>query len=476
MTTASAETTEFRSSALVRKAGTARLERMILGADAATVLLAVSGIVALSIGADGSLSQGPLLIVAVALLVTWPLALSRWQSTSRAVLGGGLEEYRRVLVASAFSVGVAAVVAYLADAGRAKGFLLVAGSAGTALLLAERRVVRAALQRAMTRGHPLLRVYVVAAPSRESAIARSLDGGPGKYQKVGAWHLRPDQDPEPEDVIRAALARGADTILYAPLGNEDTHWTRRLGWAMEDDDLSLLVSPSLVEVAGPRLSIEPVEGLTFVRVDMPRFSGPARIAKRAMDIVGSLVGLALLGIPMLVIAVVIRRDSPGPAIFKQVRAGIRSSTFECWKFRTMSTGADAQRAALRAAHEAQSADRGATFKMVDDPRVTRTGQWLRRYSIDELPQLVNVLRGQMSLVGPRPHPLDDVARYDEVATRRLLAKPGMTGLWQVSGRSDIDWEQAVRLDLYYVENWSLALDILLLLRTVAVVFRGSGAY
>ena len=118
----------------------------------------------------------------------------------------------------------------------------------------------------------------------------------------------------------------------------------------------------------------------------------------------------------------------------------------------------------------------ATFKMADDPRITKTGRWLRKYSIDELPQLVNVLKGEMSLVGPRPHPMDDVERYDDVATRRLLAKPGMTGLWQVSGRSDLAWDEAVRLDLNYVENWSLATDVLILLRTVKVVLSGSGAY
>jgi exopolysaccharide biosynthesis polyprenyl glycosylphosphotransferase len=217
---------------------------------------------------------------------------------------------------------------------------------------------------------------------------------------------------------------------------------------------------------------------------MPRFSGPARVAKRALDIVGASLGLLVLGLPMLLIGWLIRRDSPGPAIFKQTRAGVRSETFQCWKFRTMHADADAQRAALRAAQEAAAVTEGidlreghaATFKMADDPRITRTGRWLRKYSIDELPQLVNVLKGEMSLVGPRPHPLDDVERYDDVATRRLLAKPGMTGLWQVSGRSNLDWEQAVRLDLYYVENWSLASDLLILMRTVKVVLAGSGAY
>jgi lipopolysaccharide/colanic/teichoic acid biosynthesis glycosyltransferase len=180
----------------------------------------------------------------------------------------------------------------------------------------------------------------------------------------------------------------------------------------------------------------------------------------------------VLGIPLLMVALVIRRTSEGPALFKQPRAGLNGDSFLCWKFRTMVVDADAQRAVLRA----EQVSGAATFKMERDPRITGIGGFLRRFSIDELPQLVNVLRGEMSLVGPRPHPFDDVELYDEVATRRLLVKPGMTGLWQVSGRSDLDWERSIMLDLYYVENWSLVLDATIVLKTFAVVIRGSGAY
>lgn len=382
-----------------------------------------------------------------------------------------------MLVACSWTAVAVAAAAYGASALRGRWFLLGTITLGTVLLLVERLVMRLALHQRLKDGQSLHRVFVVAASAREGSIRTTLEDAGELFTVVGSWHLTSDL-PDPAEVVRRAREVGADTLVLAPLGTEDTSWTRRLGWAMEESDLSLLVSPSLVEIAGPRLSVEPVEGLALVRVDMPRFSGPARVAKRGMDVVGASLGLALLGLPMLAIGILIRRDSPGPAIFRQVRAGERSDTFECWKFRTMRLGADTQRAGLRAVSETLGDDsaESATFKMIDDPRVTRVGRWLRRYSVDELPQLVNVLRGEMSLVGPRPHPLDDVERYDDIATRRLRAKPGMTGLWQVSGRSDVSWEQSVRLDLYYVENWSLATDVLILMRTVRVVVAGRGAY
>ena len=196
------------------------------------------------------------------------------------------------------------------------------------------------------------------------------------------------------------------------------------------------------------------------------------MVKRVIDVFGSALLLLVLGIPMLLIGLWIRVDSKGPALFRQPRVGVDGRVFNCWKFRTMYTDADSKRDELRAAHGGT----GATFKLEKDPRVTKIGHFLRRFSIDELPQLVNVFRSDMGLVGPRPHPLDDVSRYDDLALRRLLVKPGMTGLWQVSGRSDLSWDESVTLDLYYVENWSLSLDLIIMARTVAAVLRGSGSY
>ena len=454
--------------------------------DLGVVLAAIVTTLVLGFGTGAPLLEDrPREALSISLAVIWPLMLWLHETTATTILGQGAEEYRRVLGASAWTLMLVAAVSYFIGTERGRWFLLGAMAIGTAALLLARHVLRLRLHRLMADGLSLHQVFVIAAPSRAQEIHAQIAGKDTRYRQAGEWLLYGHGDPDPTTIIRRALEVGADTILYAPLGTENTQWTRRLGWAMENSDLSLLVSPSLVEVAGPRLSVEPVEGLAFVRVDMPRFSGPARVAKRALDVVGATIGLLLLGLPMLVVGLLIRRDSEGPAIFKQTRAGIGSSTFRCWKFRTMYIGADAERAALRAAQEAELAERAtigsasgsaATFKMADDPRITGIGRLLRKYSIDELPQLVNVLKGEMSLVGPRPHPLDDVELYDDVATRRLLAKPGMTGLWQVSGRSDLAWEEAVRLDLNYVENWSLATDLLILLRTAKVVVAGSGAY
>lgn len=247
---------------------------------------------------------------------------------------------------------------------------------------------------------------------------------------------------------------------------------RRLAWELERYDTDLIVASSLVDVAGSRTTIRPVDGLPLLHVEHPRLSGGARVVKELVDRVGALVLLVLLAPLLVALAVWIRWDSPGPALFRQVRVGRGGRRFVIYKFRTMQVDAEQRLAELRHLNEHD----GVLFKIRNDPRVTRAGRWLRRFSLDELPQLINVLKGQMSLVGPRPPLPDEVARYPADARRRLAVKPGMTGLWQVSGRADLPWEEAVRLDLWYVENWSLTLDLVILLRTLTAVYRASGAY
>jgi lipopolysaccharide/colanic/teichoic acid biosynthesis glycosyltransferase len=196
------------------------------------------------------------------------------------------------------------------------------------------------------------------------------------------------------------------------------------------------------------------------------------LTKSALDRVGALILLVLL-LPLIIgIFVAVRLTSSGPALFKQVRVGQQGRLFVLRKFRTMTVGADAAHASIANMNEAD----GPLFKIRRDPRTTRIGSWLRRWSLDELPQLWNVLVGEMSLVGPRPPLPREVDRFEGVAHRRFLVKPGLTGLWQVSGRADLPWSEAVRFDLHYVDNWSLALDCRLLLRTPAAVAGGRGAY
>jgi exopolysaccharide biosynthesis polyprenyl glycosylphosphotransferase len=253
----------------------------------------------------------------------------------------------------------------------------------------------------------------------------------------------------------------------------DTEAVRRLGWQLEGTDVSMLLAPRITDVAGPRIHIRPVGGLPLLHVEQPELSGGRRLLKGAFDRTVALVALLLLSPVLVGVGIAIRATSRGPAIFRQTRVGTRGETFTLWKFRTMRVDAEAELETLIAANKHNE---GPLFKIDNDPRITSLGKHLRRFSIDELPQLVQVVTGQMSLVGPRPPLPREVIRYEDMVHRRLLVKPGLTGLWQVSGRSDLSWEDSVRLDLQYVENWSLALDISILWRTLAAVLASKGAY
>ena len=247
---------------------------------------------------------------------------------------------------------------------------------------------------------------------------------------------------------------------------------RRLGWDLQERGISLIMAPALVDVAGPRLHTQPLAGLPLLHLSTPRLSRSKAFLKRSFDLVSAGIGIVLISPLLLAVAVAVKTTSPGPVLFKQERIGLHGEPFTMLKFRSMVVDAEEIKAQL-------VSDRGeddVLFKMKDDPRVTKVGSFIRRTSIDELPQLVNVLRGDMSLVGPRPHLPHEVAQYGEYVHRRFLVQPGITGLWQVSGRSDLSWEDAVRLDLYYVENWSLLGDLVILGRTVKAVAASDGAY
>jgi exopolysaccharide biosynthesis polyprenyl glycosylphosphotransferase len=250
------------------------------------------------------------------------------------------------------------------------------------------------------------------------------------------------------------------------------HRLRQLAWELEKTGTDLCVAPALLDVAGPRTTIRPVAGLPLLHMDHPEFTGARRVIKTAFDKALALAAL-VLGAPLLAaIAMIIRLDDGGPALFRQTRVGKDGRSFTVYKFRTMVLDAEQRKAELAEFNE----QHGLLFKIRKDPRVTRAGSWLRRWSLDELPQLANVLAGDMSLVGPRPALPEEAAMYGDHVRRRLAVKPGLTGLWQVNGRSDLSWDESVRLDLRYVENWSFVLDLQILWKTCAAVVRGSGAY
>jgi exopolysaccharide biosynthesis polyprenyl glycosylphosphotransferase len=275
-----------------------------------------------------------------------------------------------------------------------------------------------------------------------------------------------------DEVVEVAARLRADTIAVTSASETAAQYLRQLSWQLEGTGIELLVAPGLIEVAGPRLHIRPFEGLPLLSVEQPRFEGWRSVVKGGLDRVVAAVALLLLTPVLLAVAAAIKLTSPGPVLFHQERVGVNGQSFTMLKFRSMVVGADRNLESLRA----ENISDGVLFKMREDPRVTRVGRVLRRLSIDELPQLLNVLGGSMSLVGPRPPLPAEVARYDAPVHRRLLVKPGLTGLWQVSGRSDLPWDEAVRLDLRYVENWSLTMDLLILAKTVRAVLGSSGAY
>ncbi|MGZ2357117.1 sugar transferase [Streptomyces sp. 372A] len=281
--------------------------------------------------------------------------------------------------------------------------------------------------------------------------------------------------PEGDDastVLGAAFAHEADLALVVPGPGLAEERLRRLTWGLHDGGLEVSVLSHLSETAADRIRPSSAAGLTLLHIVPPLRRGLQPALKGAVDRAGAACGLVALAPLLLLIAVAVRFTSAGPVFHRQVRQGQHNRPFVMWKFRTMVLDAERHKAGLAEANEIE----GPMFKMRRDPRVTRVGRLLRRSSLDELPQLINVLKGDMSLVGPRPPLPDEVSRYDERELRRLAVKPGLTGLWQVSGRSDLSWQETVSLDLWYVDNWSVAMDMGLMARTLRAVTDGRGAY
>jgi exopolysaccharide biosynthesis polyprenyl glycosylphosphotransferase len=367
-----------------------------------------------------------------------------------------------------------------------RGYFLLAFPVGFALLLAERYLWRRWLWGKRRDGGYSSNVLIVGSESSSQRIADELSRqSQAGYRVVGVSvptpptqsHLSGTTIPIFGDIDHIDFAldqSGADTVLIASSEQLPPDRVREISWKLDANRQHLIVAPGLADVAGPRIHTRPVAGLPLVHVEMPKLEGRQRTMKRAFDIAGAGVLLAALSPFLLVTAFLVKLSSQGPIFYRQERIGFGGKPFGMLKFRSMIDGADAS--LLDLLEEQGNADRP-LFKVKDDPRITPLGRVLRKYSIDEFTQLVNVLVGDMSLVGPRPQRDGEVALYDDVARRRLIVKPGMSGLWQVSGRSTLSWEESIRLDLYYVENWSMTGDISILLRTMkAVVAPGATAH
>jgi len=400
------------------------------------------------------------------------------------VFGGGADEFKRVFTASLYAVALLCAGCYLAKYALSRGFFVIVACAGVPALLAVRLMLRRALQAARSRGAFRQRVLIVGGPHHIDAITAVLrrERWLG-YSVVGA--LTPSTHSIVETATGVpilgasddprripALLDGVDIIFFAGGAPFAPSQLRQLQWDLEQHHVQMVVAPSLTDISAERVQVRPVGGLPLMHLEAPRWAHAGRWMKRSFDMIGSTL-LILATLPLIVVAAVqIKLHDGGPVFFRQTRVGRDGTEFGCLKFRTMVVDAEARIAALIR----EQGSSALLFKMKDDPRITKPGRWLRRFSVDELPQLFNVLFGDMSLIGPRPQVPREVALYDDALRRRLRVRPGMTGLWQVSGRNDLSVEESTRLDLYYVDNWSMLQDLNILAKTFFAVVRSRGAY
>ncbi|MCU1693589.1 MAG: wcaJ [Frankiales bacterium] len=463
-----------------------KYRRLLIALDVLAVLLAGLAAVLIRFGSTGEQLRGySYVTVGVVIGAAWILLLGLSRCYEPRFLGVGPEEARRVTNASLRLVAGVALLGYSTQLDLARGFVAVMLPLGTVLLLLGRYGARLVLHRLRRSGRCVHRVILLGTAPHVRELAEQLARDPSSGLRVvgacvpgGGTSVALSDGQQVRvvghftDVVDALRRTAADTLAVAHSPGLQGEPLRRLAYQLEGTGIDLLVAPALTSVGGSRISIRPAAGLPLLHLDEPELGGVRQLVKGVLDRTASLLALVVLSPLLLAVAVAVRSTSPGPVVFKQERVGRGGKTFCLWKFRSMVQDAEARRDGLAGANEHD----GVLFKIREDPRVTRVGRFLRRTSIDELPQLVNVLRGEMSLVGPRPPLPAEVARYEALARRRLLVKPGVTGLWQVSGRSNLTWEDTVRLDLQYVENWSLGLDVSILLRTLSAVMRGDGAY
>lgn len=425
----------------------------------------------------------PYSAVLAAVTFGWILALAAFSTRDRHIVGTGIAEYRNVVNATVAAWGFFVAVAFFLRIDLSRALFLIAMPAGLVLLILSRWMWRQWLRNQQRDRKFVYRALVLAEPAKAAHVVDSIiRAGVTGFDLVGVVTSgRPASTIGGVPVvggfstaIEAMDATDADTIVIAGADELDPSTMRRLGWALADRDANLVVAPALTDVGGPRIHSRPVAGLPLVHVEFPRLDGGKRAAKRVFDVLGALCLIAVLSPFMLATVIAIAIDSRGPILYRQARIGREGEEFGMLKFRSMDAGADDQLGSLL---DLQGTSDRPLFKVVDDPRITRVGRFLRKHSIDELPQLFNVLLGHMSLVGPRPQRPAEVALYDDAAHRRLHVKPGMSGLWQVSGRSKLTWDDSLRLDLYYIENWSFTQDIQILFRTFrAVLIPGAGAH
>ena len=410
--------------------------------------------------------------IATVILFSWIIVL--WFNGSRDtnILGFGADEYKRLINATLLSFTFIAFVSYIFKLEISRGFVLLIFPTGLISLFISRRILRKRLLKSRNEGRYVSRVLLLHSGEADPVEKRLLLAKHAGLNIVHKLKTQESQEFNHKQIVAEALINNCDQIMVGQSAIISASELRNLGWALEETTIDLVVAPAVTEIAGPRLKVSNVEGLPLLHLDQPVFSGSAKAAKRLLDLFLSAVGLIFISPFLIVIALIIKSHDRGTVLYSQKRVGQNNNQFNVYKFRTMYEGSHEKRDEVMAKTNKDLR----LAKSPNDPRITKPGAFLRRWSIDEIPQIINVFKGEMSLVGPRPPLAVEVNMYKKSERRRLLVKPGLTGLWQVSGRSELEWEDAVRLDLYYVENWSLTLDLLIIIRTIAAVWRGEGAY
>lgn len=426
--------------------------------------------------------------VSVGLAAAWLIFLALWRTRDPKIIEAGPLEYQAVARASFNVFATLAVIALIFKLDFSRGFIAMAGIGGAILLFVSRYAWRRWINHRRAHGGYTANVLVIGGVRSAKTMASQFATNPSLgFRVVGVWV--PDRPAAADEFLRArdldvpvfgtdtdfgtALAHGdVDTVVVTDTEHLGHDGMRELAWALEGRDVDLLVAPNVIDVAGPRVHLQAHGNMPLVYLTGPTYSRAKTLRRAIFDRTFAALVL-VVSLPIIVIAAIaIRLTSRGPIFYRSERLGAHGVPFQIYKLRTMIVDADQQRDELMPFNIGT----GPLFKMPDDPRVTKVGRVLRRFSIDELPQFINVLKGDMSVVGPRPLLPGDLDEYGELGQRRLLVKQGITGLWQVSGRSDLTWEDSVRLDLDYVENWSMIGDLQIILRTMGAVIRAAGAY
>jgi exopolysaccharide biosynthesis polyprenyl glycosylphosphotransferase len=476
-----------------RKAGWTHwyIKRLIIGDLVASAIAAATAfLVRLPNGLSIDHYNDHYVFASLLLPLFWLAAMALSNVYDERILGIGPEEFQRSMRGFIGAIAVVGFASYAVRLHVARGYVVIALPLTLVLSALFRHWVRKSLHHA--RGAGRFRTAVVAVGDADSVadlamrmhdelhigmrvvgacIPRLQLADPVAIETLARADVVPLGDLD--SVVTAVNRSKADTVAVTSSRDIGPRRLRELSWELESTAADLVVAPGLIEVAGPRMHIRPVIGLPLLQIEKPEFTGGRRLLKGFVDRSAALLGLLMLSPLLIGIYFAVRLHDSGPAFFRQTRVGKDGKEFRIWKFRSMFVDAEDRLTDIRDQNENSD---GLLFKMREDPRVTPIGRFIRRYSLDELPQLVNVLNGTMSLVGPRPPLPSEVAEYGFDVRRRLLVRPGLTGLWQVSGRSDLSWEESVRLDLRYVENWSLGQDALILWKTAAAVLQGSGAY